>query len=127
LAKVDDNQYVADGFSPGNPSGTGSAAIINVSCNAGTTFTITSVSDNGGTVNLSNVTGTTAAPNRGVIIRDANTATQVSANAINSPGSVITGPISSKNYAVQLNLFKSGSPLPVGTYNIRSVVTLAPQ
>ncbi|MBE9235786.1 hypothetical protein IQ227_06980 [Anabaena aphanizomenioides LEGE 00250] len=127
LAKINDNQYVADGFSPGNTSGTGSAAIINVSCNAGTTFTITSVSDNGGSVNLSAASGTATSQDGGVTIRDAATGTKVSGDALNSPGSVIAGPISAKDYAVQLNLFRSDSPLPVGTYNIRSLVTLTPQ
>lgn len=127
LDKINANQYVADGFSPANTGGVGTAGIINLSCNAGTTFTVTSVSDNGGTVNFSTATGTNAASDKGVTIRDAATGTTVSATTINTAGSVIPGPISNKNYAVQLNLFKTGTAFPVGTYNVRAVITLAPQ
>jgi hypothetical protein len=127
LARVSDGQYVADGYSPANTNGTGTAGIINVTCNAGTKFTVTSVTDNGGSINFS-TTATSTSASKGVTIRDAATGTEVSATTVGSAGSAITAPITAKNYAVQLNLFKGGGqPLPVGTYNVRAVITLSPQ
>jgi hypothetical protein len=127
LAMVSDSQYTAYNY-PGDSIGVGVAGNIKINCNAGTTFTVTSVSDNGGTVNFSNADGTNVATDKGVTIRDATTKAIVSSTTLGAAGPVITGPLTSKNYAVQLNLFTlSSQPLPVGNYKVRAVVTLAPQ
>ena len=118
-------------------STTGTPGKLNVSCNAGTTFTVTSVANNGST--LSSGTFATAVDGAFTTVRDGATTVaqgQVSPTgnaaitaAPGTPGAVQAGPINAKDYSVDLSVFKVGttSVLPPGTYNVRVNVALAPQ
>ncbi|MCC5628163.1 hypothetical protein LC613_08530 [Nostoc sphaeroides CHAB 2801] len=116
----------------------GTPANLNVSCNAGTTFTITSVANNGTALSGS---ATYAANIAGVFtsVRDGATTVangNVSPNGLasiagNPPGvagALQVGPITNKNYAVDMSVFNIGSTaLPIGNYNVRVNVALTPQ
>jgi Spore Coat Protein U domain len=116
----------------------GTPGNINVSCTNGTTFTITSIADNGSTLSggtyASNIDNTTAK------IRDGGTEIlrgDVSPNgsytgapttvAINTPSAVQSGPITNKNYTVEMYIARPSAPLLTGTYKVRVGITLTPQ
>ena len=117
---------------------TGVSGKLNVSCSGGTTFTITSVADNGtalsGAATYANtVDGAFAS------VRDGATGVaqgQVSPTGgaaiftpINTAGPLQAGPINNIDYSIDLSVFTVGetSVLPKGVYNVRVNVALAPQ
>lgn len=106
---------------------------INITCSAGTTFTITSVTNNGTPSAINNVVdGVFAGIRSGSnIIARGEISPSGAISPAHPPGvaSVIQiAPITDKNYAVDLSVFKNPPQfLPAGTYIYRVNVLLTPQ
>jgi len=112
----------------------GTRGLINVTCNAGTTFAIANIANNGTPAAIHNLVdganaevndsfnGTT--PARGSI---AFTSNYTATLPLSTPGALQTGPITNKDYGVHLSVFRASGNLPVGNYQYRVSVVLAPQ
>jgi type 1 fimbria pilin len=103
-------------------SGPGTPGRINVSCSAGTTFTINSIANNGTPAAIfSNLSSNAAISDpSGVLI--ANYATGTTTSPLQA------GPIANKTYEVGVQLTNNGNTaLPVGNYGLRVNISLAPQ
>ncbi|WP_147337333.1 hypothetical protein [Nostoc sphaeroides] len=111
----------------------GTPANINVSCSAGTTFTITSVTNKGTPSAMNNVVdGVFAAIRSGSnTIARGEVSPSGSINPSNPPGiasAIQTAPIVNKDYAVDLSIFRTLSQLlPAGTYTYQVNILLTPQ
>jgi hypothetical protein len=111
----------------------GTPGNINITCSAGTTFTIISVINNGTPSAINNaVDGVFAAIRSGTnIIVTGEVSPSASINPSNPPGiaSVIqTAPITNKDYAIDLSIFRNPPQfLPAGTYTYRINILLTPQ
>lgn len=101
----------------------GTPGNLNVTCNGGAQFTITSVIDNG------SIGGTSFADidNKFVGIADNATSTYVGMG-IGLLGTLLSGPIIDKDYKVHLLMSEDAPALLLpGTYKVRVAVSLAPQ
>jgi hypothetical protein len=111
----------------------GTFGTINVTCNAGTTFQVTSITDNGTSASVFNTVDR-------IIALVQNTSTTIASGEIspngsttitlplNTPSSLQASPINNAVYRVHLNVRNNNSvPLPVANYGVRVTVGLTPQ
>jgi hypothetical protein len=111
----------------------GTPGNINITCSASTTFTITSVSNNGTPSAINNVIDGVFAEIRSATntVVKGEVSPSTSINPSNPPGiaSVIqTAPITNKDYAVDLSIFRNPPQfLPAGSYAYRINILLTPQ
>lgn len=118
----------------------GTPGNINVTCNGGTTFTITSIANNGSSLPSSsyaaaidnttaNIIDGTTLVLRGDVSPNNNAATDAGAKPINVASPVQPGPITNKDYKVELYIanYATNPVLPPGSYNVQVGITLTPQ
>lgn len=111
----------------------GTPGNINITCSAGVTFTITSVTNNGTPSAINNaVDGVFVLLRSGInAIARGEVSPSGSINPSNPPGiaSLIqTAPITNKDYSVDLSVFRTYSQLlPAGSYAYRVNIILTPQ
>jgi hypothetical protein len=107
----------------------GSEGKINVSCNAGTTFTINSITNNGTDSAIFSNIVSNQTTQQGLFVSIANPSGNAIANSVSTNTSPVQpGPIVNQDYDVYLTLINPGNAsLPVGNYGFRVNVSLAPQ
>jgi hypothetical protein len=127
LAVVDNKQLTA-----GGPAGT--AGTLTVTCNSGTTFTITGITDNGsvlaGGQTINNIDAVVASILDGAtVIKDGGITDGGTTVPALNVASGVQVPGSNKVYDVRLNIYNiAASPnLPTGDYKVRVAITLTPQ
>jgi len=114
--------------------GAGTPGKINVTCTNGTTFTITSINNNGsvltnGTYNtgVSLVTAQIEDGPNFVVSAEVSPDGAFSMQNIGVAGPIQNGVIDGKDYELKLNLFRTLVPLSSGFYKVRVGVALTPQ
>jgi hypothetical protein len=106
---------------------------INLTCSAGTTFTITAITNNGTLPVIHDlVDGVFAAIRNGsntIIRAEISPSGKVPLNnPLNIVSSIQTGPVTNQDYFIDLSIFKNPPQwLPAGTYSYRVNILLTPQ
>ncbi|MEA5583595.1 hypothetical protein VB620_19910 [Nodularia harveyana UHCC-0300] len=123
LAPFGPNQLFAD------PDFSGTAGNINVTCGNGTTFTVSSIANNGGSVynQIQRITARVKDGTTQVAVGEVSPTGAAVASPVGVAGPVQAAPITAKNYGVTLHVNNFTTALPAGTYNIRVNVALTPQ
>ncbi|MDB9371808.1 hypothetical protein [Nodularia sphaerocarpa] len=123
LEPLGPNQLFAD------PDFSGTAGNVNVTCDNGTTFTVTSIANNGGSVfnDIQRITARVKDGNTQIAVGEVSPTGASVASPVGVAGPVQTGPIAAKDYGVTLHVNNFATALPAGTYNIRVNVALTPQ